>query len=411
MSTAVEELILPANVEAFYDAPIYARVNGYLKSWAHDIGDRVKAGEVLAVIDAPDLEQQVEQAKGDLGLSVAQAGLASITAKRWTALRDQKAVSLQSTDEKTHDLTAKSSAAAAAKANLDHLKALRSFLTLVAPFDGVVTARNTDIGALIDAGVGKRDLFRVADIHAMRIYTSVPQAYAAKMTMGLSARLLLPQYPGREFEAKVIANANAITLNSRTLLVQLLAENRDGALLPGAFGQIRFQLPPEGAPLSIPASALVFLNGKPQLATVDEQNRSPPQDNHHRPRSGHDAGDFHGGDAARSRDQIAVAVDPRRRSRAREGGKGRERHAGRGEVRSFRSWMLGLGLCLGLGGCNFAPQYQPPVVETPLAFKEAAGAGSEIAKASGKKAGARRAAMVFVGSSRSAAARTMVERL
>ena len=273
VSTAVQELILPANVEAFYDAPIYARVNGYLKSWAHDIGDRVKAGEVLAVIDAPDLEQQVEQAKGDLGLSVAQAGLAGITAKRWTALRDQNAVSLQSTDEKTHDLTAKSSAAVAAKANLDRLNALKSFLTLVAPFAGVVTARNTDIGALIDAGVGKRDLFRVADIHAMRIYTSVPQAYAAKMKTGLSARLLLPQYPGREFEAKVIANANAITLNSRTLLVQLLAENRDGALWPGSFGQIRFQLPPDGAPLSVPAGALVFLNGKPQVATLDDKNR------------------------------------------------------------------------------------------------------------------------------------------
>ena len=273
VSTAVQELILPANVEAFYDAPIYARVNGYLKSWAHDIGDRVKAGEVLAVIDAPDLEQQVEQARGDLGLSVAQAGLASITAKRWTALRDQKAVSLQSTDEKTHDLTAKASAAAAAKANLEHLNALKSFLTLVAPFDGVVTARNTDIGALIDAGVGKRDLFRVADIHAMRIYASVPQAYAAKMTMGLSARLLLPQYPGREFEAKVIANANAITLNSRTLLVQLLADNRDGALWPGAFGQIRFQLPPDGAPLSVPAGALVFLNGKPEVATLVDKSR------------------------------------------------------------------------------------------------------------------------------------------
>ncbi len=273
VSTAVEELILPANVEAFYDAPIYARVNGYLKSWAHDIGDRVKAGDVLAVIDAPDLEQQVEQAKGELGLSVAQAGLASITAKRWTTLRDQKAVSLQSTDEKTHDLTAKTSAAEAAKANLDHLKVLKDFLQLTAPFDGVVTARNTDIGALVDAGAGRHELFRVADIHAMRVYTSVPQVYAVKMTMGLVARLQLPQYPGREFEAKIIANANAIARNSRTLLVQLLAENRDGALMPGAFAQIRFQLPPEGAPLSIPASALIFLNAKPQVATLDDQSR------------------------------------------------------------------------------------------------------------------------------------------
>jgi len=273
VSTAVEELILPANVEAFYDAPIYARVNGYLKSWAHDIGDRVKAGDVLAVIDAPDLEQQVEQAKGELGLSVAQAGLASITAKRWTTLRDQKAVSLQSTDEKTHDLTAKTSAAEAAKANLDHLKVLKDYLQLTAPFDGVVTARNTDIGALVDAGAGRRELFRVADIHAMRVYTSVPQVYAAKMTMGLVARLRLPQYPGREFEARIVANANAIARNSRTLLVQLQAENRDGALMPGAFAQIRLQLPPEGAPLSIPASALIFLNAKPQVATLDDQNR------------------------------------------------------------------------------------------------------------------------------------------
>jgi RND family efflux transporter MFP subunit len=273
VSTAVQELVLPANVEAFYDAPIYARVNGYLKSWAHDIGDRVKAGDVLAVIDAPDLQQQVEQARGELGLTVAQAALAQITAKRWTTLRDQNAVSLQSTDEKTHDLTAKSAATTAAKANLDHLGALKSFLTLTAPFDGVVTARNTDIGALVDAGVGRRELFRVADIHAMRVYTNVPQAYAAKMTAGLAARLLLPQYPGREFEAKIIANANAITPNSRTLLVQLLAENRDGALLPGAFAQIRLQLPPEGAPLSVPASALVFLSGKPQLATLDDQGR------------------------------------------------------------------------------------------------------------------------------------------
>ncbi len=272
VSTAVQELVLPANVEAFYDAPIYARVNGYLKSWAHDIGDRVKAGDVLAVIDAPDLQQQVEQARGELGLSVAQAGLAQITAKRWTTLRDQNAVSLQSTDEKTHDLTAKSAAATAAKANLDHLAALKSFLTLTAPFDGVVTARNTDIGALVDAGVGRRELFRVADVHAMRVYTNVPQAYAAKMTAGLAARLLLPQYPGREFEAKIIANANAITPNSRTLLVQLLAENRDGALLPGAFAQIRLQQPPQGAPHMVPASALVFLSGKPQLATLDDKN-------------------------------------------------------------------------------------------------------------------------------------------
>ncbi len=273
VSTAVQELVLPADVEAFYDAPIYARVNGYLKSWAHDIGDHVKAGEVLAVIDAPDLEQQIEQARGELGHSLAQQGLAGITAKRWTKLRDQDAVSLQSTDEKTSDLIAKSSAATAAKANLDHLMVMKDFLQLTAPFDGIVTARNTDIGALVDAGVGKRELFHVSDIHAMRVYTRVPEAYAAKMKIGLKGLLQLPQYPGRDFEGKIIQMANAFAVNSRTMLVQLLAENPHGALMPGAYAQIRFQMPPEGAPLSIPASTLIFRNAKPQVAVVDEQSR------------------------------------------------------------------------------------------------------------------------------------------
>ncbi|WP_400770767.1 efflux RND transporter periplasmic adaptor subunit [Methylosinus sporium] len=270
LSTATRELVLPANVEAFVDAPIYARVNGYLKSWAYDIGAQVKAGDVLGVIDAPDLNQQVEQAKGLLARSKAEQNLARATAKRWTTLRNEAAVSPQSADEKTGNLEAAAASQNAAQANLDRLVTLEAYLNLTSPFDGVVTARNVDVGALVDAGAGRRELFRVADIHKMRIYVRAPQAYAAKITSGLTARLTLPQYPTREFSAKIVTTASAIAAGSRTLLVQFEADNPDRALLPGAFGQIRIALPPEGAPLLLPASALVFINASPQVATVDD---------------------------------------------------------------------------------------------------------------------------------------------
>ncbi|ARN80455.1 efflux RND transporter periplasmic adaptor subunit [Methylocystis bryophila] len=270
LSTAAQELVLPANVEAFVDAPIYARVNGYLKSWSYDIGARVKAGDILGVIEAPDLNQQAEQAKGLLARSKAEQNLAHATAKRWTALRNEAAVSAQSADEKTSNLEAATASQNAAQANLDQINTLKAYLNLAAPFDGVVTARNVDVGALIDAGAGRRELFRVADIHKMRIYVRAPQAYAAKIAAGLTARLTLPQYPTREFAAKIVTTANAIAASSRTLLVQFQADNPDGALLPGAFGQIRIALPPKGAPLLLPASALIFVNASPQVATVDE---------------------------------------------------------------------------------------------------------------------------------------------
>lgn len=271
VSNATQELVLPANVEAFVDAPIYARVNGYLKNWTYDIGARVKAGDILGVIEAPDLNQQVEQARGFLARSKAEENLARTTAKRWTTLRDQSAVSPQSADEKTGNLEAAAASQNAAKANLDQLNALKSYLTLTAPFDGVVTARNVDVGALIDAGAARRELFRVADIRKMRIYVRVPQSYAAKIVAGLVGHLKLPQYPTREFPAKIVTTANAIALNSRTLLVQFQADNPDGALLPGAFAQMKIDLPPEGSPLSLPASALVFVNSSAQVATVDDQ--------------------------------------------------------------------------------------------------------------------------------------------
>ena len=269
ISSAAQQILLPANVEAFVDAPIYARVNGYLKSWAFDIGARVKAGDVLGVIEAPDLNQQVEQAKGLLARTKAEETLARTTARRWTTLRDQAAVSAQSADEKTGGLEAAAASQNAAKANLDQLNVLKDYLNLTAPFDGVVTARNVDVGALIDAGAGRRELFRVADIHKMRVYVRAPQSYAAKIAVGLVGRLKLPQYPDREFPAKIVTTANAIAPNSRTLLVQFQADNPDGALLPGSYAQMRIDLPPEGAPLSLPASALVFVNAAPQVATVD----------------------------------------------------------------------------------------------------------------------------------------------
>lgn len=270
ISSAVQELILPANIEAFANAPIYARVNGYLKSWTHDIGTSVKAGEVLAVIEAPDLDEQVEQAKSVLARSKVEEDLARTTARRWSSLHEKAAVSTQSVDEKKGGLEAATASLSAAKADFERLATMKSFLKLTAPFDGVITSRNVDIGALVDAGAGQGELFHVADIHKMRVYVRVPQFHAAKIKVGVTARLTLPQYPNREFSAELVATSNAITASSRTLLAQFQADNADGALLPGAFGKIKIELPAEGAPLSVPASALVFVNSSPQVATVDE---------------------------------------------------------------------------------------------------------------------------------------------
>lgn len=274
--TKNQELILPGDIEAYYEAPIYARVPGYLKMWYKDIGARVKAGDTLAVIDTPDLDQQLEQAKGNLAGVKADAALAQVTAARWKALLPSNSVSRQSADEKVADARAKEAQVAAAKANVDRLQALENFKYIVAPFDGVVTARETDIGALINAGSGSgsgAELFKVADIHQMRVYVRVPQAYASQLHPGLVAYLKLAQYPHEEFKATLDTTSNAISKQSRTVLVELIADNKDGKLWPGTFAEVHFALPPDPDIYHIPTSALVFREHGLQVATVGDNDK------------------------------------------------------------------------------------------------------------------------------------------
>jgi RND family efflux transporter MFP subunit len=272
--TKDQELVLPGDIEAYYEAPIYARVPGYLKIWSKDIGAHVKAGERLAVIDTPEIDQQLEQAKSDLVSVQANATLADLTAKRWHSLLASQSVSQQTADEKEGDALAKKALVAAAQANVDRLQALENFKYITAPFDGVVTARETDIGALINAGSGSGvELFKVADIHQVRIYVRVPQAYASQLKHGMEADLKLTQYPHQVFKARLDTTSNAITKESRTVLVELMADNADGKLWPGTFAEVHFQLPPDEDVYRIPTSALVFREQGLEIATVGPGNK------------------------------------------------------------------------------------------------------------------------------------------
>jgi RND family efflux transporter MFP subunit len=269
-----QELILPGDIEAYYEAPIYARVPGYLKMWYQDIGAHVKAGEQLALIDTPDLDQQFEQAKSDLASVQANATLAELTAKRWHSLLASQSVSQQTADEKEGDAVAKRALVAASQANVDRLQAMENFKHITAPFDGVVTARETDIGALINAGSGSGvELFKVADMHQMRVYVRVPQAYASQLTRGMEADLKLAQYPHQMFKATLDTTSNAISKDSRTVLVELMAENSGGKLWPGTFAEVHFKLPPDADVLKIPTSALVFREHGLEVATVGPGNK------------------------------------------------------------------------------------------------------------------------------------------
>jgi RND family efflux transporter MFP subunit len=266
-------LNLPGRLESFTDAPIYARVNGYLKSWRVDIGDRVKAGQVLATIDTPELDQQLIQAKADLASAQADAALAKTSAERWQALLDSDAVSRQEVDDRTQDYAQKKARVAAAQANVDRLIAMKAFATIVAPFDGVVTARNTDIGALIDAGSSSHtQLFSVSSVNRLRVYVHVPQFYAPMVKRGGSADFTVPEYPGRHFTASIVGLADAVNASSGTTLVQLQVDNAAHLLLPGSFVTLHFALPvPDGA-MRIPASALIFDEHGLRVATVNSHD-------------------------------------------------------------------------------------------------------------------------------------------
>ena len=267
-------LALPGRLEAYSRAPIYARVPGYLKSWQVDIGASVQAGQLLAEIEAPDLDQQLSQALADLLTARANAALAGTTAKRWQDLVKSDAVSLQDVDMKNGDLAAKTAIVKATKANVDRLEVMEGFKRITAPFNGIVTARATDVGALINAGSGKGlELFVISDTHKLRLYVSVPQNYAAQITAGTRAQMTVPERPGRTFTATVETTSQSVDPSSGSTLVELAVDNASGELVPGAFANVRFDLPLTSASLSVPASALIFDSRGARVATLGADNR------------------------------------------------------------------------------------------------------------------------------------------
>ncbi|WP_272800433.1 efflux RND transporter periplasmic adaptor subunit [Sphingobium sp. AntQ-1] len=268
-------LVLPGNVQAYNSAAIYARTNGYVSRWLADIGDNVRAGQSLAVLDAPEIDQQLAAAQADYQTALAQQRLADTTAKRWAVMLAKDAVSKQESDEKNGDLAARSAVTNAALANVKRLRALQGFTRLAAPFDGVVTSRSAQIGALVVAGnAASQPLFTVSDIHRMRIYVRVPQGYSSQVKVGMPAILTLPEFPGRSFTATMTRSAGAVDAQSGAVLVELQAANPDRALKPGAFAQVRFDVGQgSGNGLSLPGSAILYGNDGPTVAVVGRDSR------------------------------------------------------------------------------------------------------------------------------------------
>jgi RND family efflux transporter MFP subunit len=265
---------LPGRLEAYSRAPIYARVSGYLRNWQVDIGTSVRAGQQLAEIEAPDLDQQLSQAQADLLTARANAALASTTAVRWKLLFKTNSVSQQDVDAKNGDLAAKQAIVKATQANVERLEVLEGFKRIVAPFDGIVTARLTDVGALINAGSGAGlELFVVSDTHKLRLYVNVPQIYAARVASGTKAQISVPERPGQTFLATVEASAQSVDPASGATLVQLAVDNEARKLVPGAYANVRFDLPLAAANLSVPASALIFDHNGTQVAALGPGNR------------------------------------------------------------------------------------------------------------------------------------------
>jgi RND family efflux transporter MFP subunit len=265
-----EELVLPGSVQAFVEAPIYARTSGYLKTWSTDIGTTVKKGQLLAEIDTPEVDQQLAQARADFDTARANELLARSTNRRWQGLLATESVSAQDAEEKAGDASAKKATLASAAANLARLHDLESFKRVVAPFDGVVTARNTDIGSLINAGQSSgSELFRIADTRRLRIYVQVPESYAPATRPGLAAELRFAEHPGRIFVAQTVRTSNSLDPTLRTLQVELQLDNADRAVFPGAYAEVHFKLPAGAESLRLPANTVLFRAPGLQVATVD----------------------------------------------------------------------------------------------------------------------------------------------
>ena len=265
---------LPGRLEAYYRAPIFARVNGYLKSWSADIGAQVKAGQVIAEIEAPDLDQQLLQARADLASQQASAKLSEATLTRRRTLIASNFVSMQEIDERTADLSNKNAAVNSSQANVERLEALAGYKKITVPFDGVVTARDTDVGALINAGGGSGPpMFVVSDITKLRVYVNVPQSYVPSIRVGAKGVITVPEYPNRTFPATVEASSQSVDVGSGTTRMQLGLDNSSGALLPGSYANVRLNLQREGVPLHIPASALIFNGSGLRVATVGADDK------------------------------------------------------------------------------------------------------------------------------------------
>jgi len=254
-----EEIELPGNTQAFTDTPIYARTNGYVKQWYVDIGARVKQGELLAEIETPELDQQLQQARANLKNAEANLQIADITATRWQNLLKTDSVSRQETDQAISDLHSKQALVDSNRANVARLEQLQSFEHIIAPVDGVITARNTDLGALIQADTtAPKEIFHLSAVHKLRIYVPVPEVYASSVKTGDQVDVTLDAFPGQNFKGTVVRNANAIDSTSRTLNVEVDVDNSSGRLLPGAYAFVRFKVPATKGAVTIPSNALLF---------------------------------------------------------------------------------------------------------------------------------------------------------
>ena len=262
-----QEVVLPGNVQAFTDAPIFARTSGYLKSWSFDIGAHVKKGQRLAVIASPEVDQQLQQAQADVATAKANSKYAETQSTRYQDLLNENAVSKQDTDNFRAQANSTSNQVAAAQAYARRLAQLTSFQNVVAPFDGVITARNVDLGTLIDAGAG-RELFHLASDDVLRVYVNVPQVYSRETVPGVMAGLTVPERPGKVFQGKIVRTSQAIDPTFRTLLVEVQVDNHDHQLFPGAYGQVHFKLTSANPTLVLPVPTLMFRSEGLRVAVV-----------------------------------------------------------------------------------------------------------------------------------------------
>jgi RND family efflux transporter MFP subunit len=272
-----EEVILPGNIQAFIDAPIYARTSGYLKKWHADIGTHVKEGQLLGQIEAPEIDQQLQQARADLAMGEANLKLSLITANRYQTLFKTDSVAKQDVDNAVQDAAAKNAIVKSEQANVRRLEQLVAYEKIYAPFDGVITARNTDIGQLIDSGASggtARELFHIASVRKLRVFVNVPQVYSHDTVPGIKADLTLPELPGRRFQGTLVRTADAIDPATRTLLVEVDVVNSTGLLFPGAYTEVHFKINSRTSTLLIPSSSLIFRSEGLRVGTIVNGNHA-----------------------------------------------------------------------------------------------------------------------------------------